>query len=99
MKYSEDWHLMIIVLIFIATDVIILVVAESVQASRFVPTLREDREFPNTITVRLCTVFMHGFTDFLNTSARVHSHSEAIISLDERRSIMGHILLLNKTFK
>ena len=78
MKYSKDWHLMIIVLIFIATDVIILVVAESVQASRFVPTLREDREFPNTITVRLCTVSMHGFTDFLNASARVHSHSEAL---------------------
>ena len=64
MKYSKDWHLMIIVLIFIATDVIILVVAESVQASRFVPTLREDREFPNTVTVRLSTVVMHGFTSF-----------------------------------
>ena len=64
MKYSKDWHLMIIVLIFIAADVIILVVAESVQASRFVPTLREDREFPRTITVCLCTVVMHGLIVF-----------------------------------
>lgn len=64
MKYSKDWHLMIIVLIFIAADVIILVVAESVQASRFVPTLREDREFPSTITVCLCTIVMHGLIVF-----------------------------------
>ena len=95
MKYSKDWHLMIIVLIFIATDVIILVVAESVQASRFVPTLREDREFPNTVTVRLSTVVMYGFTAWINCIFR----NILIISLDEQRSIMGHVLLLSKNCK
>jgi len=51
MKFSKDWHLMLIVLVFIMTDIIILVIANSVQASRFVPTQREDREFPQSVNV------------------------------------------------
>ena len=42
---------MLIVLVFIMTDIIILVIANSVQASRFVTTQREDRELPQSVNV------------------------------------------------
>ena len=52
MKYLKDWHLMLVVLVFIVTDIIVLVIADSVEASRFVPTQRVDKELPQTVNVR-----------------------------------------------
>ena len=52
MKYLKDWHLMLVVLLFVVTDIIVLVIAESVEASRFVPTQRVDKELPQTVNVR-----------------------------------------------
>ena len=48
----KDWHLFVIVMIFVFVDVIILTVVSSMDGVRFGLRRAEDREFPSRMNVR-----------------------------------------------
>jgi len=48
----KDWHLFVIVMIFVFVDVIILTVVSSLDGARFELRRAVDKEFPSRMNVR-----------------------------------------------
>ena len=48
----KDWHLFVIVMIFVLVDVIILTVVSSLDGARFELRRAVDKEFPSRMNVR-----------------------------------------------
>ena len=51
MQAIKDWHLFLVVTMFVTVDVFILIVATSLSATRLHPEIVPDKEFGNTTNV------------------------------------------------